>query len=146
MPLTFGQVHLPVRGERLELELPCLSLQPGSFDVRLAGDGENGPLVLSGEAELAAGVIDRAASPAPAAPPESPARFRRRCARPCCRWTWTCAARARARAWWSSCRWLPDLHLDLDVQVTGSSTRPKISWQADGKGYLQHHRAVPVRC
>ena len=30
--------------------------------------------------------------------------------------------------------WLPDLHMDLDLQLTGSSDRPKLSWQADAKG------------
>ena len=134
VPLTFGQVQLSARGERLQLETPYLSLVDGRFDVRLAGDGENGPLVLSGQAELLAGELRPNRRP----PSGGASRIARKLPPPVrsalLPLTLDLRVKGDGNRFVIDPGWLPDLHMDLDLQVTGTSARPKVSWQADAKG------------
>ena len=134
LPLTFGQVRLFARGERLALETPFLSLADGRFDVRLAGDGENGPLVLSGEGHLLQGELRPRRQPRPGGASRIARKIPPQVRSAVFPVALDLRVKSNGHGFAIDPGWLPDLHLDLDLQVTGTSDRPKVSWQADAKG------------
>ena len=134
VPLTFGQVQLPARGERLQLELPFLSLTDGRFDVQLAGDGDRGPLVLSGEAHLLAGELRPTRQPRAGGASRIARKLPPQVRSAVLPVALDVRVKSNGDRFVIDPGWLPDLHMDLDLQLTGSSDRPKLSWQADAKG------------
>ena len=93
VPPTFGQVSLPARGERLQLESPWLSLSDGRFDVQLAGDGDSvGRWCSAARATSLAGELRPRRQPRAGGASRIAGRSRRRFARRCSRWpSPTCA-------------------------------------------------------
>ena len=134
-PLILGAVRLPVVGQRLQLELPWLSLRGGDFNLVMAGDAHGGPLALTGDlnfgtARYAPGKQrrrrDGAASRIAQKLPET---VRTGGALPL-----DLDVALRGQRLTVDPGWLPDVHLGVDVRVRGTSAKPHVDWQASGKG------------
>jgi hypothetical protein len=136
VPFVLGQVQLPVVGQRLNVQLPWLTLNQGAVDVTLAGNATTGPMKLTGKIELHAGTYRPTRQPRPGTgAPSRVARRLPRSMRPA-----TLPVQLDLQVVSSGERftidpgWLPDLHLGLDVNVGGTAIRPQVKWEAEPRG------------
>jgi hypothetical protein len=136
VPFVLGEIQLPLRGERLNLNLPWLTLQQGTLDVLLAGDATTGPLRLTGKVELGAGRYRPTKQPKPGAIASS--RVARRLPRsmqpamlPV---LLDLQVVSNGERFTIDPGWLPDLHMGFDVKVGGTAIRPQVRWEAAPRG------------
>jgi hypothetical protein len=139
-PPTVGHVSLPLVARGLNVDLGWLRLDDGGLDLRLEGDADKGPIVLTGNVQIGAGRVRPGQAPrrgpAPAAPPgrpKAPPGAKPGPAGPP-------PIKLDVRVKSSGERfvvdpgWLPDLHLGFDVKVGGTLGKPAVDWDAKGRG------------